>query len=633
MPTQVQVRRGTTAEHSSFTGAVGELTVDTDKDVVVIHDGSTAGGHPMLKQDGSNSALALGSASSPSLKFTGDTNTGIYSPGADQVAISTNGTGRLTVSTTAVSSTLAVDHPLGAVGTPSITFTGDLNTGFWSPTADTIAASTGGSERLRIDSSGRLGLGSSNPTAKFVCDGSIQVTNSTNPSAGAGLELGYGTVNASRTALQSYNRTGSAWLGADYNALDHRFYISGGGSPQMTLTSTGLGIGTTSPGVALDCTGAISAQGGNAPTGGFQLPDTSGTKQPRITNDAGNATVIRAGSATGGVKFNNFANNSELVTIDNSGRLLVGTTTQQGDHYLQVQGSATASSYPGSIFLRRGLANASIGSGNQLGVIDFGNQDGGKGATISAEGDAQWGTNDYPGRLVFSTTADGASSPTERMRLTNQGAIWAAARAGLSVFGAVTHYHGLIQNSGGQWVLGLQNNGNEGDSGYGLVITYANTSPNGTGNSFIQAQDVSTIRFQVRSNGGIANYQANDVNLCDEREKKNIETLDSTWDCLKHWELKKFHYNEDADTDDQRYGVIAQQIAEHCPEVITDWVKQEAKEAVLDDDGNEIEPAKEEILRFGVKEQQMMWMAIKALQEAQTRIETLEAEVAALKGA
>ena len=139
------------------------------------------------------------------------------------------------------------------------------------------------------------------------------------------------------------------------------------------------------------------------------------------------------------------------------------------------------------------------------------------------------------------------------------------------------------------------------------------------------------VRFDVRSNGGIANYQSNDANLCDEREKKNIEALDSTWGCLKNWELKKFHYNEDADTDDKRYGVIAQQVAPHCPEVITDWVKQKAEDAVLDEDGNVVTPAVEEVTRMGVKEQQMMWMAIKALQEAQTRIETLEAEVAALK--
>lgn len=47
MPTAVQFRRGTTAQHSSFTGAVGELTVDTDKEVVVVHDGATAGGFPL----------------------------------------------------------------------------------------------------------------------------------------------------------------------------------------------------------------------------------------------------------------------------------------------------------------------------------------------------------------------------------------------------------------------------------------------------------------------------------------------------------------------------------------------------------------------------------------------------------
>jgi hypothetical protein len=50
MATQVQNRRGTTAEHSTFTGAVGELTVDITKDTVVVHDGSTVGGFPLLKE-------------------------------------------------------------------------------------------------------------------------------------------------------------------------------------------------------------------------------------------------------------------------------------------------------------------------------------------------------------------------------------------------------------------------------------------------------------------------------------------------------------------------------------------------------------------------------------------------------
>jgi len=50
MAKQLQLRRGTTSQHSSFTGLVGEVTVDTDKDVVVIHDGSTAGGEPLATE-------------------------------------------------------------------------------------------------------------------------------------------------------------------------------------------------------------------------------------------------------------------------------------------------------------------------------------------------------------------------------------------------------------------------------------------------------------------------------------------------------------------------------------------------------------------------------------------------------
>lgn len=59
MAIRVQMRRGTTAEHSTFTGAVGEVTVDTDKDVVVVHDGSTAGGFPMVRSGGDASVAKI----------------------------------------------------------------------------------------------------------------------------------------------------------------------------------------------------------------------------------------------------------------------------------------------------------------------------------------------------------------------------------------------------------------------------------------------------------------------------------------------------------------------------------------------------------------------------------------------
>ncbi len=54
----LKLRRGTTSQHSSFTGAEGEVTIDTDKDVPVVHDGSTAGGHPVAAEDMANVSAA-----------------------------------------------------------------------------------------------------------------------------------------------------------------------------------------------------------------------------------------------------------------------------------------------------------------------------------------------------------------------------------------------------------------------------------------------------------------------------------------------------------------------------------------------------------------------------------------------
>jgi hypothetical protein len=51
MSKQVKLRRGTTSEHATFTGALGEVTVDTTKDVAIVHDGTTAGGTPMARED------------------------------------------------------------------------------------------------------------------------------------------------------------------------------------------------------------------------------------------------------------------------------------------------------------------------------------------------------------------------------------------------------------------------------------------------------------------------------------------------------------------------------------------------------------------------------------------------------
>ena len=137
---------------------------DTTAGVMKMRNAANNAWITLYQLDGEWTSIALenGTAAAPSIYFKDSgTDTGIYSPGADQVGISTGGAVRFQVSTTAATSTLPIVYPLGAVGTPSITFTGDLNTGIWSPAADTIAFSEGGVEVMRLDASGRLLLGTS----------------------------------------------------------------------------------------------------------------------------------------------------------------------------------------------------------------------------------------------------------------------------------------------------------------------------------------------------------------------------------------------------------------------------------------------------------------------------------------
>jgi hypothetical protein len=432
-----------------------------------------------------------------------------------------------------VTATGGVVVAAGTTAAPSISPSGDSNTGIFFPSPDTIAFAEGGVESMRIDSSGRLAIGTASPASK--------------------LHVYENSASPARIYLE--NTEGRYEIKADANLALHY-------STQFV--------------------------------------------------------------------FNNAAGTQEYARIDSSGRLLVGTPTSDWTRprVVIVGNPNETTTGAGVLYLQK--ANGTVSAGDKIGEIAFSTSSSNVGiySEIICEGDATGGSSDFPGRLVFKTCADGASSPTERMRITSDG-LFKFSNTG--AYGSIdAGGHGFRQGNAGNWVLETVHAATSGNA-YGIHSQFPSYSPNNTSSWFYLGSDSTTNRFIVYSNGGIANYQGNNVNLSDEREKKNIEALDSTWGCLKNWDLKKFHYNEDADTDDKRYGVIAQQVAPHCPEVITDWVKQQAKEAVLDEDGNVVTPAQEEIVRMGVKEQQMYWMAIKALQEAQVRIEALEAEVAALK--
>ena len=374
-----------------------------------------------------------GTAGAPGIAFESDPNTGIYSPGADQLAISTNGTGRLFVDASgnvgigAASAGAALDV-VGQV--KSSTLFNVNGQGFIR--GDTsgelrIQAGTSGvmfrnndnnTEFARIDSSGRLGLGTSSPsnTLHVVGTGRFNVSGANN------------AVLASDGGDPFFYTEQAAGLKFGTNS-----------AVRMTINSSGsVGIGTTASPAGASI--KLTLDGSNG--GGIELV---------AANDGGGALVPSAG---GGVQFYTHTgavgseSYSERARIDGAGRLLVGTSSARSTGVLgagqaQIESSGYAAlqlfgnpnSVDGSyIGLWKSRSNSPGGTtivqdNDNLGGFFFGGYDGTNaipGAAILAEVDGTPGANDMPGRLVFSTTADGASSPTERMRITSAGVLQVA---------------------------------------------------------------------------------------------------------------------------------------------------------------------------------------------------------------
>jgi hypothetical protein len=578
MADQLQLRGGTTAQTATFTGALREVTVDTDKDTLVVHDNALAGGYPLLRQDLSNlpagtidnadinasaaivdtklATIATGGKVSNSATTATNANTASAIVARDASGNFTAGTITAAVTGAASSNVLkagdtmtgALVVPLASAATPSLTFTGDLDTGVFSPGANQLAVATNGTQRITIDSSGRLLAGTAtNITSQQIQSASTGGNNFgasrfTNGLGGCDILLtkSRGATVGTHTVVQSGDDLGNLYFGGSdgssyvnaarisaavdgtpgSNDMPGRLVFSttadGASTPteRLRITSAGLvGIGTSSPGQKLhivassgvnNCvraelsgTAAYQTEAGrfvNTDTGtgtamGLYVAGTDygvysnsgtnffggnvgiGTTSPVhkfvVSNSGANGMEFapstgdifiynRSTSAYTNILFNcnefivKTNGTNERVRVDSSGRLLVGTSSARSNvregtdsETPKVQFESASNDYSGAglsiinnsssgfapqLWLGRSASdsiggNALVSSG-RIGSISFNAADGTnfiQGARIQAELDETSGPGDLPTRLIFSTTANAASTPTERMRLTSEG--------------------------------------------------------------------------------------------------------------------------------------------------------------------------------------------------------------------
>jgi hypothetical protein len=490
----------------------------------------TTGGSQALLIDGSGNITASGTSTAGSFIPTSSTvpTNGVYLPGANSVALATNSAGRLFIDASGNVGVGAVSavrfsvtqnqsaysyfdftnttagggivwrqivRNIADTGTTSIDFVKYLAGGFGIVNNDTDAANftafkVGASERVRITSSGRLGVGTSNPTASLAFDNSID-TNGFDVSKIrffddlSGSIVGFGTS----SGQLNYRGAGAhVW----YDGTNERMRIASNGK---------VGINNASPSQALDVVGSSSVSASSfAQYFAINAVGTGDAVANGLFAPAGNTLGFSTGA-------------SERLRIDSAGNLLAGTSlsrtvggftpriqlegiTDNGST-LSIVRNQDSFAFPQLVF-GKSRANSNGGvtavqSGDYLGVIRFCGADGTdmdtNGAFITCEVDGTPGANDMPGRLVFSTTADGASNPTERMRISSAGII--------------THN----SNQSNDWAFTTKHDGDNNDR-FGLSIWCGKDDATGTNYAVEIADGDGTNQGFITFTGGTVTYGA-----------------------------------------------------------------------------------------------------------------------------
>jgi hypothetical protein len=327
----------------------------------------------------------------------------------------------------------------------------------------------------------------------------------------------------------------------------------------------------------------------------------TGDPATQYSTSSGQHRWFNAPSGTAG----NAITFTQAMTLDASGNLGIGTTSPQARLGINAT-NQVVDSFGIASFNTTDSQAANLGGQITLGGVVsgttqtvFGAIAGRKESSTSAE---------YKGYLQFSVI--NGTSVVERARIDSSGVLLVNRTSYISGVGSSCKLQ--VLGGQGEWSLGVSNDGST--QPYGILMTYG-TAVNTSNWPFFLGSDTSATRFSVYSNGGIANYQANDVNLSDCREKTNFAPAGSYLDKICAIPVQTFNYIDQNMEDDGglTLGVVAQDVQAVAPELVmeSNWAKQ----------GDAPK------MRLSIYQTDLQYALMKCIQEQQAIIESLKARL------
>ena len=282
-----------------------------------------------------------------------------------------------------------------------------------------IFAAGGATERGRITSAGKIGIGLTNPLQTVVVKGtsdnggnqySLIQSDTSNATGGGGFEI---AQNGTRVAVFAP----SGWLNSNTGSdaalhvpTGKNFIFYNQTTEALRITSAGkVGIGTDSPSNFLHVKNYTSAS--NYITA---ENTTTGNAGVRLKNSQGDYAIF----ANDDLIFYDLENDVEKVRIDSSGRLLVNNTSTSNNGRLCVRGDAASATNGGALTLQKGAAVS--GADQHIGTLSYG-EGSANTAEIKAFTGSNWTGSSRETYLTFETTPSGSSGPTERLRINANG--------------------------------------------------------------------------------------------------------------------------------------------------------------------------------------------------------------------